>query len=272
MIKADIILDSVNTSGNRLTTWLLTFPRFILAEVNTHRMFSRNASSSRAIPMKKMLDDVKNNPAVPVFWGKNQSGMSAKIELVGEELNEAKRIWFEARDRAVETVEKLEKLGLHKQLSNRLLESWMNTTVILTASEYGNFFSLRAHEAAQPEFQALAYLMLEKYNNSTPTVVPTGEWHIPFGDKMPDGITHEQRLKIATARCARTSYLTFDGEIKPEKDYDLHDQLAASGHWSPFEHVAKAQWHSGQSGNFKGWEQYRKTFLNENRDDKRIKK
>jgi thymidylate synthase ThyX len=317
MIEANILLDSINTSGNRLTTWVLTYPRFIHAEIMTHRMFSRNASSSRAIPVKKMLEDVKNNPAMPVYWGKNQAGMQAAEELDdsvpmtywtsdSERIanptvlsttltlrGAAKKEWLEARDNAVKYVETMSALGLHKQIANRLLEPWMHITVILTASEYGNFFSLRAHKDAQPEFQALAYMMLEKYNTSTPKELAVGEWHIPFGDKIDevklindslvkthgdkwwlnldgDVVVQSAKLKIATARCARVSYLNFEGKDDYNSDIELADRLAASGHWSPFEHVAKAQWHSGQSGNFKGWEQYRKTFIGENRSDKRI--
>jgi thymidylate synthase ThyX len=288
MIKANILLDSINGSGNRITTWLLTYNRFIHAEFLTHRVFSRNASSSRAIPVKKMIEDVRTNPAMPVFWGKNQAGMQAKEQLddtiknvfrsTKDAINEpftalgaAKYDWLAARDKAIETVEGLVEIGLHKQIANRILEPWMHITVIATATDMGNFFALRAHQDAQPEFQALAYLMLEEYNKSIPTQLVSGAWHIPFGDRMPLGIDLSQRLKISTARCARTSYLTFDGEINPEKDYQLHDQLATSGHWSPFEHCAQAQWHSGRSGNFQGWTQYRKSFLNENRGDDRIK-
>lgn len=316
MIEANILLDSINTSGNRLTTWVLTYPRFIHAEIMTHRMFSRNASSSRAIPVKKMLDDVKNNPAMPVFWGKNQAGMQAAVELDDTTKltlkrpngspypdfdtitakEEAKRIWLEARDVAITRVEQLNELGLHKQIANRLLEPWMHITVILTATEYGNFFSLRAHKDAQPEFQALAFMMLEKYNASTPKELSTGQWHVPFGDKLDsdkifdtaawqeetNGMALEMsgdmsrylinyKIKIATARCARVSYLNFEGKDDYNNDIKLHDQLAASGHWSPFEHCAMANWNSGNSGNFKGWTQYRKGFPIENRSDDRVK-
>jgi thymidylate synthase ThyX len=294
VIKADILLDSINSSGNRITTWLLTYNRFIHSELNTHRSFSRNASSSRAIPLKKMIEAVKNDPAMPVFWGKNQSGMQASVELDNTTTSELRSVlnfdgitgahlevspltaakidWLDARDKAVEVAERLEKLGLHKQLSSRLLEPFAHITVVLTATDMENFFSLRAREAAQPEFQKLAYLMLGAYNASKPTPLATGEWHIPFGDRMPDGLSPSEKLKVATARCARTSYLTFDGEINVQKDFELHDQLAASGHWSPFEHCAKALWSDNSSGNFRGWEQYRKQFFDENRKDERVVK
>lgn len=315
MITAKILLDSVNPTGNRLTTWILTYPRFIHAEFLTHRVFSRNASSSRAIPVKKMLEDVKNNPAMPVFWGKNQSGMQAKEELdntekyaevrkdlkYGEGLlittkkQEAKREWLLARDEMVARVEKLNEIGLHKQIANRLLEPWMNITVIATATDHENFFSLRAHEDTQPEFQELAYKMLDLYQSKEPKKLEKGEWHIPFGDKIDinrlvedtlvkingekwwekmdgDVIVREASLKIATARCARVSYLNFEGKDDYTKDIELHDILKNSGHWSPFEHCAIALSTNEYSGNFKGWKQYRKMFNGENRSDGRVQR
>jgi thymidylate synthase ThyX len=296
MIKTEILLDSINTSGNRLTTYVLEFPRWILAELNTHRMFSRNTASSRAIPTEKMISMTLENPAMPVFWGKNQAGMQSHVELVGEELQHAKDAWFRARDRAVESAKDLLECGMHKQYVNRTIENFLHVRTILTASEYGNFFSLRAHKDAQPEFQALAFMMLEKYNASTPKELATGQWHVPFGDKFDndkifdtdawkeetDGMALEMsgdmssylinyKIKIATARCARVSYLNFEGKDDYNNDIKLHDQLAASGHWSPFEHCAMANWNSGNSGNFKGWTQYRKGFPIENRSDDRVK-
>jgi thymidylate synthase ThyX len=318
MITAKILLDSVNPMGNRITTWILTYPRFIHAEFMTHRVFSRNASSSRAIPVKKMLEDVKNNPAMPVFWGKNQSGMQAKEELdntekyaevrkdlkYGEGLlittkkQEAKREWLLARDEMVARVEKLNEIGLHKQIANRLLEPWMNITVIATATDHENFLSLRAHEDTQPEFQDLAYKMLDLYQSKEPNKLKEGEWHIPFGDKLDedrllvladkardlrafvqaddDKIVQmhadELRKKISTARCARVSYLNFEGKDDYTKDIELHDILKNSGHWSPFEHCAMALNKPEQSGNFVGWKQYRKMFNGENRSDGRVQR
>lgn len=318
MITTKILLDSVNPTGNRITTWILTYPRFIHAEFMTHRVFSRNASSSRAIPVKKMLEDVKNNPAMPVFWGKNQSGMQAKEELdntekyaeVREDLlygegllittkkQEAKREWLLARDEMVARVEKLNEIGLHKQIANRLLEPWMNITVIATATDHENFLSLRAHEDTQPEFQDLAYKMLDLYQSNVPNKLKEGEWHIPFGDNLDEARllvlgdkardlrafvqadddeivqmhADELRKKIATARCARVSYLNFEGKDDYTKDIELHDILKNSGHWSPFEHCAIALSTNEYSGNFKGWKQYRKMFNGENRSDGRVQR
>ena len=292
MINAKILLDSVTPNGDRLTTWILTYPRFILAEVNTHRALSRNTSSSRAIPVSKLIEQAKTNPAMPIFWGKNQPGMQADVELEGAELAEAKRLWLEGRDRAVEIVEKLIKLGLHKQNTNRLLEPWLHVTSLLSFTEAENFFALRAHPDAQPEFRALAYMMLDLYQKSEPTKLKTGEWHIPFGDKF-DGDRiraiyereHGRRtiytkddemelmIKIATARCARISYLNFEGKDDYDADIALtENKLSKSGHWSAFEHCAKAMSSPTPCGNFVGWEQYRKTFADENRKDPRVKK
>ena len=269
MIEAQIIKDSVNSVGNRITTWVLTYPRFIHSELMTHRAFSRNASSSRAIPIEKMIKAVEDNPAMPEYWGLNQKGMQASEEADKEQIAEAKKRWLLARDNAVAQARHLLDVGLHKQIVNRVLEPFTHMTVILTATEYGNFFALRAHKDAQPEFQILAHKMLELYNNSKPQSLGEGEWHIPFSENMPD-VDVATKIKIATARCARVSYLTFDGKIDVAKDIELHDQLSTSGHWSPFEHVASSAPLYEQTGNFVGWLQYRKHFANENRTDHRV--
>ena len=295
MTNAKILLDSINPRGNRITTFVLDFPRWILAELNTHRVFSRNTASSRAIPIEKMIKMVRENPAIPVFWGKNQPGMQSKEELIGNELLNAKEAWLRARDRAVESAEELMECGMHKQYANRAIENFLYVKTILTGTEFENFFALRAHKDTQPEFQDLAYKMLDIYQLSEPKKLKAGEWHIPFGDNV-----NEQRLvdcdafaketegmalglgdgykdyislfkrKIATARCARISYLNFEGKDDYNKDIELHDILKESGHWSPFEHSAMALSTSEYSGNFKGWKQYRKTFYEENRTDGRV--
>jgi thymidylate synthase ThyX len=308
MITAKILLDSLNPVGDRLTTWILTYPRMVHSEFMTHRVFSRNASSSRAIPVKKMLEDVKTNPALPVYWGKNQAGMQAAEELNNTEKKwtgvgsvyrtdreQAEFLWLKARDEAILNVEEMVKVGLHKQIANRLLEPWMHITVIATATQHQNFFALRAHKDAQPEFQSLAYLMLNLYQSSEPKRLAQGEWHIPFGDQIDErrilegdsynkslvanasGWDMEQTMeemikKIATARCARVSYLNFEGKDDYEADIALADRLSQSGHWSPFEHCAQALPNYEISGNFIGWKQYRKFFNMENRGDGAISK
>lgn len=272
MIKAKIIADSLNSyTGDRLTSWVLTYPRFIHSEIMTHRVFSRNAASSRAIPSSKLIQMIEEDPAIPVYWGEDQKGMQAKRSLDNSKEIEALKLWVKARDEAISIAKQLQELGLHKQIANRILEPWMHMTVILSGTEYENFFALRAHKDAQPEFQMLAYLMLEKYNSNEPKRLKSGEWHIPFGDNLDSSISDDLKIEIATARCARVSYVNFEGKDDYEADFKLHDRLLKAGHYSPFEHCARAD-ETHSSGNFKGFIQYRH-FLNysERSDDRVVK-
>lgn len=265
-IEAKIIADSIGPNDVRITSFVLTYPRFIHSEFMTHRMFSRNAASSRAIPVQKMIQNIIDNPAGPVFWGMNQKGMQASEEASDDTKRLANAVWIKASKKAIVSVKKLVKLGIHKQIANRLLEPFAHMTTLLTATDCGNFFNLRAHPDAQPEFQELAYQILELYQANQPVYKKAGEWHLPFADKyVNENLSTEQLVKIVTARAARVSYVNFDGDIDHDSDYNLHDRLAASGHWSPFEHAAKALMSKTVSyGNFKGWLQYRKMFDNEN--------
>lgn len=265
MISVRIIKDSLNQHGQRLTSAILTYPRFIHSELMTHRVFSRNAASSRAIPVSRMIEAIRKEPAMFEYWGSNKKGMQAGAQLDFNDLNLAKEIWLESAEFAIRQAERLIDLGLHKQNANRLLEPFSHMTTMVTCSDWDGFFSLRAHKDAQPEFQVLAYRLLAAYLESTPTLMADGWWHIPFDDKMPEGCPVDVKLKIATARCARLSYLTFDGKFDPEDDIRIHDQLASSGHWSPFEHCAQAQKarQDLDQGNFTGWTQYRKQFSTE---------
>ncbi len=271
MFKAEIIADSKNEFGNRITTFVVTFPRIILAEFNTHRMLSRNSASSRAIPFEKMLKSVQENPFIPLKWMKDHKGMQG-TEFFNDVENGSiytaaylENRWLDARDEAVKQAKALSEAGLTKQICNRLLEPFMYHTVIVTSTEWENFFALRAHEAAEIHMQHLAHLMLDEYNKSTPKLLKAGEWHIPFGDKILETeldrladlhtggsgfplhesyINYLQKLKvqIATARCARVSYTVVGEDAKVdnyENDIKLHDRLSDSGHWSPFEHCAR---------------------------------
>jgi len=232
----------------------------------THRDKSRNAASSRAIPVSKMLNMVITEPAGPVFWGMNQKGMQASRELPTHRRVLAKLLWKASSLTQVGFAWLMSKLGVHKQIANRLIEPFAHMTVVISATEWGNFFNLRAHKDAQPEFQALAYEMLEAYVLSRPKVLQPGEWHLPFADRyIGEGLDHASLLKICTARCARVSYMNFEGDIDHNKDYRLHDDLLASGHMSPFEHAARAEAEPTQSGNFVGFTQYRKLIPGENR-------
>lgn len=262
-IEAKIIADSINPAGVRLVTWELTYPRFIHSEFMTHRVFSRNAASSRAIPVEKLMAAVRDDPAMPVFWGQNQAGMQAKEELLPETKVVAIQTWLAARDEALSYVGGLHGLGLHKQVANRILEPWMHITVIASATDHLNFFKLRAHKDAQPEFQALAYKMKELYDSHEPRKLEQREWHIPL-------VTDEERaefgndaLKISVARCARVSYVRQHDVKTLEEDVALHDRLAQSGHWSPFEHQASASATRARMSNFRGFYQYRKHFQGE---------
>ena len=257
MITAKIVADSINidVSNKRITSFILVYPRFIHAELLTHRVFSRNAASSRAIPVNKFIEDILTDPAMPIHWGANQKGMQANNEVSEEVKLEAMKIWNESRDSAVTYAKRLNDLGLHKQVVNRIMEPYFHITTLLTATEFDNWFALRAHEAAQPEIRELAYKMLDAHKNSTPVEKRIGQWHIAFGDKYLDGLSIEQKLKIAAARAARVSYKNFDGEVNYDKDYNLHDVLLGEGHFSPFEHSARADF--GIYDNFSQWRSYR---------------
>lgn len=285
LISAEIIADSKNVeTGGRATTFVLKFPRIVLAEFNTHRMISKNSASSRAIPFEKMIKYVKETPFIPIKFMKNHSGMQGDEYFIGEEEEKLRERWLEARDWAVVKSRELFDMGLTKQLVNRTLEPYLYHTVIATGTDWENFFKLRAHGAAEIHIEDLAKKMLVAYNESTPKNLKLGEWHIPFGDKFDNDrlavLAHEEQLdkseseklvvKIATARCARVSYMNFDGKDDYKADVNLHDRLAQYGHWSPFEHCAKAS-NDFRSGNFTGgFTQYRKEFINENQSDDRV--
>lgn len=263
--QAQIIADSVNPAGCRLVTWVLKYPRFVHAELMTHRQFSRNASSSRARPIKVMIDECLEDPAMPVYWGKNQRGMSARAELDAEAIERCKAEWLAARDEAVARVRALDAIGLHKQIANRILEPWMWITVVLSTTTHANWFALRDHPDAQPEIAVVAKMMREALEQSTAAEVPAGGWHLPFVRDSEQDLPLATRQAIATARCARVSYLTHDGERDLDKDITLHDRLrdGRPPHASPFEHAAEALPDRTRAANFVGWRQYRAQIADE---------
>jgi hypothetical protein len=227
----------------------------------THRLFSRNSASSRAIPNEKLSSRVEADPVMPVYWGQNQSGMQAVDEIDRRSQILAESVWLNAREEMLVASNRLAQLGVHKQLCNRLLEPWMWITVIVTATEYENFFHLRCHPDAQPEIQKIACMMRDLYRTNGPRLLKVGMWHTPYIQPNEE-LSHLQELNVSVARCARVSYLTHDGKREIESDLKLFDRLQSSGHWSPFEHVARAT-PGVQSGNFSGWKQYRKCFYDE---------
>ncbi len=255
---ARVLLDSISDAGVRLTTMEVTFPRFVLSEFNTHRVFSRNSASSRAIPTTKLLERVMNEPVLPLEWGKNKAGMSASDVLVDDEAESGRRVWLSARDAAVVEAKKLLDLHVHKQVLNRILEPFLWHTVIVTSTEWTNFFELRCSAAAQPEIREAAMQMRAALENSTPQRIANGQWHLPLiQDDEREAQSAEDLCRISAARCARVSYLTHDGSRDIAKDIELHDRLKIERHLSPFEHVATPAPDARFHANFRGWMQLR---------------
>ena len=320
-INAKIIADSISPTGKRLTTMQLRYPRFIHAEELTHRVLStspegvffeaiadglmyeknlsRNASSSRAIPVERMIQDIIDDTAMPIHWGKNQAGMQAREEhdaLIDLQVGytsggvfhgyvkngrKPQEIWMDARDNAIAVARAFHAAGYHKQVVNRLLEPFLHINVVVTATEWANFFALRDHADAEPHIAMLAREMKDALHHSTATPLQYSEWHLPY-------VTDEDRqqftnygaddptplIKVSVARCARVSYLTHDGRKSTvAEDIELYDRLVGGVplHASPTEHQATPDEAEGERynnpslhGNLVGWIQYRKTLPNEN--------
>lgn len=273
---ANILLDSVSPRGDRVTTFEVTYPRLVHSELMTHRVFSRNAASSRAIPVAKSIQRVIDDPVIPVEWGRNQAGMQAELFADDWTEEQAQQLWLCARDDAVRSAQQLSGLGIHKQLVNRLLEPFSWITTIITSTDYENFFWQRASQhspLAQPELRRIADMMLALYVTSTPDNLGYLEWHTPYiraddvfsadGVPLRTNLAHpnvELRKQVSAARCARVSYLTQDGTRSHDKDLELYERLvsASPGHWSPLEHVASPAFASeDQQGNLRGWRQMR---------------
>ncbi len=268
MQEVKIIADSVSPSGVRLTTFQLKYQRFIHSEFMTHRVFSRNASSSRAIPVAKMIEQVRNDPAMPHEWGKNIAGMQAKENLAGSDEAVCKSQWLEAAKSAAYYAESMMHSGLHKQIANRILEPFQWSHVVVTATEWDNFFKLRNHVDAQPEIRDLAKEMRRQYESNVPTPLNVGEWHLPYiTSEERDNYAGNSLRAISAARCCRVSYMKHDGNhSKVEEDIALHDRLVTANppHMSPVEHQALCTSSYGFNANFYEWKQYR--YFLENRD------
>lgn len=268
-ITAKSILASAHADDpkKRIDTLLLRYPRWIHAEFMTHRVFSRNAASSRAIPVEKLIQSVLDDPAVPLFWGKNQKGMQATEEnstpvaFDGGDghMLECPNVeaWLHARDQAIHMVEGFAAAGYHKQIVNRLLEPFSHITVVVTGTQWSNFLALRDHPDAEPHIQMLAREVREALVRAQVQFLNPGDWHLPFvqstdldwDTQCTEGDTPkswcvtpiEQQIKLSVARCASTSYKTVDGfDMTLERAVELHDKLVASTplHASPCEHQA----------------------------------
>ncbi len=262
MISAKVIADSVNPDGQRITTLEGVFNRYLLAEFNTHRVFTRNSASSRAIPVKKIMSQVWNDPAMPLHWGANQAGMQAGAELTGWRRSLAERIFRWTRIPVLVMVWFLTKLKLHKQVANRLLEPWVWHTIVFTSTEFDNFFKLRLHPDAQPEFQAFAREVKEAMDGSVPIPLRWGDWHTPYVTR-PDGRWDYITIaKVSAACCARVSYVRQNDRKSENEDVAFADRLSSSGHFSPLEHPAMAL-QGCRDSNFSGWQQLRKLYPGE---------
>lgn len=275
-ISAQSILRSRNVAGGGrhvLSTLLLTYPRFIHAEFMTHRVFSRNAASSRAIPFEKQLAALLADPAIPLHWGAHQKGMQANDEI--EDIAAAQRAWEMGMGAAIATAEELHKMGLHKQIVNRIIEPYTHIKVLVSATEWDNFLELRVHPAAEPHMQLLARAIRDELDTAPIQDLKPGQWHLPFvgGPEVYEEMFRPDALAFCVARCASTSYKTVDNfDMTLERALPLHDQFVKSRpqHASPLEHAAQADERnpSGNNGhglwanpdqhaNFVGFRQYR---------------
>lgn len=317
-IAAKVIADSVLKGTNaRIRTLQLRYPKFIHGEAKTHRLIyigdhayelldevgflddknlSRNSSSSRAIPVERLIQDVIDDPVIPMHWGKNQPGMQAREECTNlvkafddetlkkgymiEKYVSREKAWLFARDQAIGAARAFAAAGYHKQIINRLIEPFCHINTVVTATEWDNFFELRDHPDAMPEIEALAKAMKKAMAESTPRILKDGEWHLPYvTEDEESGFLVDREffgggaggiptlIKLSVARCARVSYLTQEGKPpKIDSDLALYDRLVGQTpkHFSPTEHQAKADellpLVPHLHGNFKGWIQFRKTI------------
>lgn len=239
--SAKIIADSITYEGDRLTTFEVTLHRFVLAELNTHRVFSRNSASSRAIPVAKQIQRIEQEPAIPLSWPAEQKGMQGGQELDLGGAQAAQNVWLRARTSAVADAKSLMRTGVHKSVVNRILEPFMWHTVVITSTAWQNFFDLRANPMAQPEIRVAAEEMLKVFEHNEPTLIGEGQWHLPYIQ----GEEYSQHdiptlVQISAARCARVSYLTQAGVRDPQEDINLYKRLTSATpmHASPLEHVA----------------------------------
>ncbi len=295
-ISAKIVADSISKSGKRITTFELEYPRWILAELNTHRQFSRNSMSSRAIPVNKQIQQIIENPATPVFWGLNQTGMSAKEEH--SNIDACKGAWKAIAEEYAAFADVLKEQNLHKQIVNRLLEPFQRMKTVLTATEFDNFFKLRLAPDAQPEIQELARCMKEAMDKNIPEFLKEGEWHTPYVEHFRGsdcdaelmyivdnvGVSLEEAKAISTSCCGQVSYREIDSSY--DKAMSVYAKLGLNtdhAHLSPTEHQATPMqvwfeggdinsilpetWEAGithvdkncnlWSGNFNSWIQHR---------------
>jgi hypothetical protein len=252
--------DSYNqATGDRMVTVLLTrFPYTLVQELATHRllrqggvvevlgdtnpfteMTSRSSASTRAIPVERVIQRILDDPFIPQF-SQHQKGMQG-VEIDDPEFQyKNAMIWRQALEQNIQLARQLAAQGVHKQHVNDLLKPFLRIPILITATEWENFFHLRTDKPCRPEFRVWAIAIKQAMEQSTPKVLKPGDWHIPFGDQMPPGLSLSEQLQVATARCARLSYATHDGKRDVQEDMRLYNQLLQDGHMGPFEHCAMA--------------------------------
>lgn len=225
-------------------TYKLEYPRYIHSELMTHRAFSRNATSSRACPLKTTLEKLKNDRWYPAHIYQNCPGMVGK--KLAENPETFKVYWDDARDAVIKAAESMSLFDFHKQHINRILEPFLKIKVIVTATDWDNFFNLRLAEDAEPEMRDLAMaIQLETRGHHSSEhfgacyELQDARCGLPFVTqeevdmiKDPDVL-----MRISGARCARISYKEYDGsDPNVMKDLELANRLLKAGHMSPFEH------------------------------------
>lgn len=310
--SARVIADSITEDGHRLTTFEATCWRPVLAEQNTHRMMSRNSASSRAIPVTKQLDRFDDDLADPLVWPKEQKGMQGGSDLEGNDLIDAQILWYDLADTIHEKLSAYveehpePESRLHKSMLNRWLEVGLWQTQIISGTSWDGYFWQRCHKDAEPHIRAMAEAIKFAYDSSTPKLLQPGEWHLPYWDDNGghkndradaagmayDATSSEEEMnenlleiakRCSSARCARVSYLTQNGERDLSVDLELYDRLTSNRvgsedppHASPLEHVATPWAENVQHvtlpngntmgplpklGNFVGWLQLRHDVL-----------
>ena len=298
-MQVEVILASKGPDQAPVYTVRMRYPRIIHGEVMTHRMFNRNAGSSRAQPASVTIQKVLTDPFVPWHWTRNQSGMQGFQHLPSDDEIYAVQEWLSARDAAMDAAETLsdkDGFNLHKQVFNRLIEPFSWIDVLITATEWDNFLWLRNHEMAEPHLQDLAVLTTQALMDHEDKIVPLdyGEWHTPYVTDEERDITHGDAdlLMLSAARCCRISYKPFgEDQINIGKDLQRFHQLTGGDriHASPLEHQCQADkrvgtnhvtthffgepapvseeipiWAKGHlHGNLHGYVQFRKIFRGE---------
>lgn len=299
-ITAEVILDSINSKGVRLTTAIVQIPRIVLAEFNTHRKLSRNSASSRAIPFKTMMDNVLSKPFIPMAVQKTHKGMQGSEYLNEEEYKNFSEVWLSSLDDAIASAVTLDMAGVTKQLANRLLEPFLYHKILVTSTSFDNFTALRNHEAAEIHIAEAALKLTDALNSSTPIYRNHWGMHFPFiktediklylnSDHFQEVQTELEVLQashdfdqltisdlylamISAGKCAKVSYNNFEGIADHKGDYNLAIKLITSGHWSPMEHIGiNTPTINNITSNFcASWTQFRSLFNNQNRIDNRI--